>query len=194
MADQFFDDYLTGLNTGVAFNGASSLGAQHSYKPPSPAVTPPPVPASRHAEVLVPRQNTVAAPPGPPRKPRPPTFLDRWVWQLSDTLTSSFDRVADRLLKTRSWRAIWMLTGVLGAVGALNLGVAGPADHWSVTCFIAAVGALMGGAAPFILLALVRALFWVAGAAVQLSAALAVGAAVIGVAGATVYAIILALA
>lgn len=197
MADKFFDDYLTGLNTGVAFNGASELGAQHAYRPPPPP--PPLAPPSVAAPSAVAHAGAAAVPAAwsgvaAPAARRPASFLDKWVWGLAGTLTHRFDAAADRLIGTTTWRLLLLLTAALGVLVSWGLGLADPEAHGVLFGAVTAAGLAIGAAAPFLVLLLVRMALWLAGVVVQLLAALVLVGVILGVAAGIGYAVILALA
>ena len=181
--DQFFDDYLTGLNTGVSFNGASSLGASHAYKPPPPPTYVPPVrqPVGHRTGQLAPAGGPARsrgyAPARPPR-PRPATF---WAalraLELHAYLANSWSGLQARLSRSRTYKAVLVACALLGAVAAAaNL----PEVAWY---FSAPLGGLAGYLALPLLLGVLMLATWLV--AVLLQWALVLG--VLGGAGFLLY-------
>src|SRR3546814_19485991 len=101
MDDKSWNDYLTGLNTGVALSPMGQLGVSHRVPPPLPPA--PVIPSSPRAATggmapspVLPGQPVRPAPVRPPpvRPRRPPTWVARWVWPLAETLPTRFRHTA----------------------------------------------------------------------------------------------------
>lgn len=135
--DQFFDDYMTGLNTGVAFNGTSSLGASHSYKPsPAPAYVPPRVSPMPSGMPLPLRGG------GAPVPERPHVPLTLWTalrgLRLHEYLPGQCESAYRRMGRSWLWRPLVLVLACFGAAVAV---AALPDLNWYVT---APAGALAG--------------------------------------------------
>lgn len=169
--DQFFDDYLTGLNTGVSFNGASSIGASHAYTPPPPSTHVPPAPLP--AAPLAPAGGPIPArgrhaPTRLPR-PRPTTFWSALrALELHSYLADAWSRLNARLSRSRAFKGL-LVAGAL--VGALAAASNVPEVAWWISALL---GAVAGYIALPLLVGVLMLVTWLAAVLLQLGLVLGV--------------------
>jgi hypothetical protein len=199
MDDKAWNDYLTGLNTGVSYNVMSEMGARHAYKPPTaeppPEVIPisPPIsqlPITPPAVFPNTRPTTARQTPSP-RQHHRRSGADRWIWNLAETLSDGFDRRADRLISTRFWRWLIVTLAVAGGLSALAWALSEPAVrslHWGFTLAALAAGAVAAPALPWLLLLAMRLVLWLLGTVVWMTAVLTLMALAIGAGAGAFYA------
>ncbi|MGB7931424.1 MAG: hypothetical protein WCH04_04260 [Gammaproteobacteria bacterium] len=186
-SDGGLGDFMQGQATGVGYNFYSSLGAQYHkpYSPPPSRIIPlpssskdyplagPPLPLGGTSSSVATSSLTI---------PRRMSVWDRWIWNLSDTLTKRFDDLADSAIDSIAWWFLVTATALAGGVLASGFlpatqfwpVVASWATAWWHVVMVVVAGGLAGAAAPFLVLLVLRGVIWLVGKSVTIGAGLAV--------------------
>ena len=185
MDDKSWNDYLTGLNTGVAFGLMGEIGKSHRWEPPPP---PPFVPEQRQSQpVGLPYDpGPRAFDPPPPVRPARPKPEDWWSalrqFELHEHLAAKGRRALDRV--ACSWIGLvgFCLLVLAGALYGY-FGIESQQQPWAAALMFGSIAAL----APFVTGFAILAVLYVLGAILSIALALAIAAFWLGLAGGAIY-------
>lgn len=188
MDDKAWNDYLTGLNTGVAFGAMGELGRSHRYEPPPPppVVVRPPPPGPVMPAYVMPAAEAPARP-APSPIPLRGALSSGWIgwwdaltdFELHDYWVGEASPPFERLFASGWWRVV---TGLLVLAGALcgYLAMEGQGEQW----FGAIVAGAIFGVAPYALFLALMAALYIVGGFLSLALYLAIVATMLAATGA----------
>lgn len=179
MDDKSWNDYLTGVNTGVAFGPLGELGKSHRWEPAAPP--PIPVPEQRSVEPAgIPR-----AEPRDPQSPTGPSHSKPETWwgalrdfDLHTHLVAKGRKALNPIAESRAFRASLCLLALIGGLYGY-FGIEGQAAPW-----LGAIAfAMLAIVAPFAAGIAILMTLYIIGAALSLTVGVAIVAFWVGLIG-----------